>query len=111
MRKVKKKVAAVRLLRHKSCALWRPIKLQIHLWTNRKSLSSVEYHTLAHAAAKAHTLAYVRVRLLPLPYATDCRMLLTLLLRSKLCTIQHWYMVHDYLQIPNKDVRLKNEKC
>jgi hypothetical protein len=36
-------VVAVHLLRHKSCALSWPIKLQIHLWTNRKMLSSVEY--------------------------------------------------------------------
>jgi hypothetical protein len=45
-------------LRHKSCALWRPIKLQIHLWTIGKGFPLS--NTLAHAAAQVHTLADVR---------------------------------------------------
>jgi hypothetical protein len=71
---------AVRLLRHKCYALWRPIKLQIHLWTNRKRLSPVEY-----SCACCGSGAYTSRCTLHLSYATDCRMLLTFVLRSKLC--------------------------
>jgi RNase P subunit RPR2 len=70
---------AVRLLCHKCYALWRPIKLQIHLWTNRKRLSPVEY-----SCACCGSGAYTSRCMLHLSYATDCRMLLTFVLRSKL---------------------------
>jgi hypothetical protein len=56
-----------------------PIKLQIHLWTNRKSLSSVEY-----ASTYCGSGEYSSRCTLHLSYTTDCRMLLTFVLRSNL---------------------------
>jgi hypothetical protein len=60
-------------------SMCQPIKLQIHLWTNRKRLSSVEY-----ASACCGSGAYTSRCTLHLSYMTDCRMLLTFVLRSKL---------------------------
>jgi hypothetical protein len=74
---------AVRLLRHKSCTMCQPIKLQIHLWTNRKRLSSVEYSSACWGSG-----AYTSQCTLHLSSMTDCRRLLTFFLRSKLCTVQ-----------------------
>jgi hypothetical protein len=66
-------------LSHKSCTMCQPIKLQIHLWTNRKRLSSVEY-----ASTYCGSGEYPSWCTLHLSYATDWRILLTFVLRSNL---------------------------
>jgi hypothetical protein len=90
-------VAAVRLLRHKSCTMCQPIKVQIHLWTNRKRLSSVEYASTCCGSGE-----YTSRCTLHLSYPTDCRMLLTFVLRSKLRAVSCLYCTDFYL---NKKIK------